>query len=151
LSFSFSYRKEISGKKVIYRPKIPITLRRYRKQVTLAATVDSGSDFTVIPKEIAEFLELDISGKKYSVDGIGGTVQTIETTVNVTISKRKTKVRIPQMPVRVLLTKSPINDILLGGIPFFSRFDITFKENARKIILKKSTHGRGRPAIEEKI
>jgi len=151
LALSFSYRKEISDNKIIYRPKIPIILRKYRKQVTLPATIDSGSDVTVIPREVAEFLELDISDKKRQVDGIGGAVQTIETTVNLEISKGRTKEYIPHMPVKVLLTKSPINDILLGRVPFFSKFDITFKENARRVILTKSTHELRRLAIEEKF
>ncbi|OGI14982.1 hypothetical protein A3K63_03080 [Candidatus Micrarchaeota archaeon RBG_16_49_10] len=149
MSISFSYRKEgLHGNRVIYRPKIPVTFRKYKKEVSLIAIIDSGSDATILSKEVAEQLGLAIGGKKGTLEGIGGVVETVEFPVNLVISKKRVKEHIPQMPVKVLLSDSPVEDAILGRIPFFSNFDITFKENARKIVLNKSVHGRGRSPIE---
>lgn len=44
------------------RPIIPITLRNGSKKINYLALVDSGADFNVFHKEIADLLDIDLKG-----------------------------------------------------------------------------------------
>lgn len=86
----------------------------------------------LIPKDIADVLELEISSKTEEAEGIGGIIKTARTTVNLSITDGKETIYLPSIPVEVLL-EGELKEILIGRIPFFSEFDITFKENSKRI------------------
>jgi hypothetical protein len=43
--------------------------------IRVYALIDSGADLSVIPKALAEFLDLDLSGKEETSFGIGGEIK----------------------------------------------------------------------------
>ena len=58
MSFSFKYKPEkLKSGAILYRPLIPITLEGEEK-IDVFSILDSGSDMTIIPKEIAEVLNI---------------------------------------------------------------------------------------------
>lgn len=134
MKFSFPYIDEKGYK----RPKIPIIINYKGSRIETLGLLDSGSDLTIFPKDVAEALGMNLSGNKTEIKGIGGSIESITENVSITVDNRKEKVTIPSMNVRVSTSKdSPIRDILIGRMPFFEYFDIEFKENAKRVIMKK--------------
>jgi predicted aspartyl protease len=132
LSVSFPYAREKVGNNFIMRPKIPVTLSWDGKVITVVALLDSGSDFSSIPVSLAEALGLVISNKEREIVGIGGKIKTKTSQVNMSVED----IHLGRMPIEV--TESPELDFpIIGRIPFFQIFDITFRENSNRIILNK--------------
>ncbi len=72
MGFSFRYKpSKLKSGKIIYRPIIPITFDGKEKKEDFIAILDSGSDMTTIPKEIAEILNIKYMGEN-EVSGISG-------------------------------------------------------------------------------
>jgi len=130
-SLSFRYKDEGYGP----RPKIPITLIHDDKRLKVMALVDSGSDLIIIPKFIAETLELSLKGKEEPIKGVGGELKTVNS--HVTIKINNTVLR--NLTVKIPLT-GEWDEILLGRRPFFEYFDITFEENEKRVRLIKTKH-----------
>lgn len=62
----------------IFRPIIPVTFKANKQTFESYALVDSGSDYTILPIEIAGKLKLKLSDQlQYSVQGAGGSNFTI--------------------------------------------------------------------------
>lgn len=69
-------------------PSIPISIRgNNNTNFEFIALLDSGADFSVIPQDVAELLNLDLTKKKEKVRGIGGWLDSIEEKITITISK----------------------------------------------------------------
>ena len=130
-SLSFRYKDEGYGP----RPKIPIILIHDDRRLEVMALVDSGSDCIIIPRFIAETLELNLKGKEEPIKGVGGELKTINS--HVTIKINNTVLR--NISVKIPLT-GDWDEMLLGRVPFFEYFDITFKENQKRITLVKTKH-----------
>ena len=96
--------------------------------------LDSGADVSAIPKHMAELLNLNLNHAKEDAFGIGGKVPAIPTHMNVEINKNHEKYSF-KIPVKVILGDYDFPP-LIGREEFFDKFDITFKQNEKKIILK---------------
>jgi hypothetical protein len=118
------------------RPMVPVTLSNGDVSFEILALLDSGADSTAIPQEMAEVLGLDLSGKKDKSHGIGGTVDSINSRVNVAIQKGHEHYSMT-IDVKVLLKDGLQLPPLLGRSGFFDEFEITFNEHKKKITLKK--------------
>lgn len=138
-SISFPYATEKVERGFVFRPKIPITLSSSEKSLETLSLVDSGSDVTVVPLGIAEFLGIDTSGKVSSVsDFHEKKVEMAYSFVNLKIEKGDSVFHIMQMPARIPLKEEDQPDgVILGRDGIFREFDITFEENARRIVLQK--------------
>jgi len=138
-SISFPYVIEKVERGFVSRPKIPITLSSGEKNLETLGLVDSGSDVTVIPLGIAEFLGINIGGKVSGVsDFHEKKIEMAYSFVNLKIEKGDSVFRIFQMPVRIPLKEEEQPDgIILGRDGLFREFDVTFEENARRIVLQK--------------
>ncbi|MBI4163071.1 MAG: hypothetical protein HY513_05290 [Candidatus Aenigmarchaeota archaeon] len=79
MSMTFKYKKVSRPDDVgdAYNPSIPVTLICGNNSVGVIALLDSGADFSVIPKGIAEILGMDFSGEKEIVIGVGGAVDAV--------------------------------------------------------------------------
>ena len=121
---------------VIKRPIVPVTLSHGEKSIDIEAYLDSGSDFMLITREIAEFLGLSL-GKSVDEAGIcGEQCKTVQSRVNVKITDGKETVRLLDVPVEVIIEGGrELEEMLIGRIPFFSEFDVSFKENSNRIEL----------------
>ena len=57
----------------ISRPTISITFQHKFESISMEALIDSGADFTILPIEIANILEIDLdSAAKKTFQGAGG-------------------------------------------------------------------------------
>lgn len=135
--FSFNYHKLPNKKGVDKRtPTIPITLKGGAEtSIQVYALIDSGADISIIPKALAEVLDLDLSGKIHPSYGIAGEIKVKDSKMRVTIKKNhETSTFV--IPVQIILTgEEP--PIILGRAGFFERFVITIDEDRQKIRLKK--------------
>ncbi|MBI4159077.1 retroviral-like aspartic protease [Candidatus Woesearchaeota archaeon] len=119
---------------LIKSPSIPIMLNHKEKFETVAL-LDSGADVSAIPKDVAEILGLDLNKNKSSAYGLGGKVESVRTSLGITIEKDHEHYNF-KIPVMVILGKYDF-PILLGRSGFFNEFIVTFNETEEKISLKK--------------
>lgn len=57
---------------VFRRPEIPITISHNQLHATLIGLVDTGSDFTIFPKSVAEYLQLPLVDSPGTSSAFGG-------------------------------------------------------------------------------
>ena len=118
-------------------PVVPVKFYFNGKETPIIdALLDSGGDFIVIPLPIAKYLDLKLE-KAGSVDTAGGTTSLFKTTINMVIGSKERTVTYPNLEIHV----SARNDIpvLLGRHPIFEDYEIIFKKQENKLILKSIT------------
>jgi|SRR3989338_486334 len=137
MSLTFKYKRvKRPNNTEIKSPSIPVTLSGSGGRYQFIALLDSGADISVIPKEVAELLGLDLSGKKEEARGIGGKVPAIQTKMNIELGKPH-EIHSHNIPVKVILDgKDEEIPVLLGRAGFFDKFLITFNQKEEKVILK---------------
>jgi predicted aspartyl protease len=123
-----------------HRPRVEIRLSNGQQNIKLPMLVDSGADITLIPLEVAEILGLEL-GKEIRSTSASGTFVTRETKVKAQLLKGVKSYDLGLMDVRVPIDKIEGSNLqtyaLLGRSHFFMKFDITFRENMLKILLRK--------------
>jgi len=141
MTLTFKYKRVKRPNEVeIKSPSIPVNLSGDGSKYQFMALIDSGADISVIPKEVAELLGLNLDKKKEEARGIGGIVPAIQTSINIEIGKPHEMYNL-NIPVKVIL--SNIDEeipILLGRVGFFDKFIITFDQKEEKIILKRNVN-----------
>lgn len=130
--FSFAY----VGEHGFYRPKIPIIVSVGGYRTKILGLLDSGSDYVLFPKQLAEALGIKLSSRAAEADGIGGKIECKSGLATVTVQKGKESKTIRNMRIRVQTGDSGIDEILLGRIPFFTHFRIEFNENGKRVVLR---------------
>ncbi len=106
--------------------------------------VDSGADTSFIPLEVAEILELDLTKRKTSRSASGPFETSITFAIGELIKGTKS---IPLGPITLIVPTKKIDDdnldnyALLGRKEFFKKFDVTFRDNTRKLILRPPKRG----------
>jgi len=118
-------------------PSIPVTLSGNGGKYEFMVLLDSGADISAIPKHMAELLNLDLNYPQEDAFGIGGKVPAIPTHMNVEITKNHEKYPL-RIPVKVILDGYDFPP-LIGRAGFFDKFDITFKQAEKRVILKYKT------------
>ena len=119
-------------------PSIPVTLSgNSAGKYEFMMLLDSGADISAIPKHLAELINLDLNGKKEDAFGIGGKVLAISTHMNIEINKNHENYKF-RVPVKVILDDYEFSP-LIGRAVFFDKFDITFRQSEKKVILKPIT------------
>lgn len=141
MSLSFRYKRvKRPANTEIKSPSIPVTLFGSGGRYQFIALLDSGADISVVPREVAELLGLDMSGPQEEARGIGGKVPAVETKIQVEVG-RPHETYTFTIPVKVILTPSAESDqelpILLGRAGFFDEFVITFNQKEERVVLKK--------------
>jgi len=135
MTFSFKYKPvKLQTGEILYRPLIPLTFES-KSKINVLAMIDSGSDITIIPKEMAEALGIEFK-KENIVYGISrNPLLTKEGKVYVKFGKGREFYSF-EIPVAV---PKEIHDvpIIIGRAGFFSQFKITFIESEKKIEFKK--------------
>lgn len=134
----FRFKEEFIDNKPIMRPKIPVKFSRNGKSLNVIGLLDSGSDFIVIPKEVADYLELKYGSKTEECDGIGGSVCLRYSHANVSIGDHI----FHSITVHVLPEGSELpGGIIIGREPVFREFDVEFSLNSNRITLKRTRRG----------
>ncbi|GBE20546.1 MAG TPA: hypothetical protein ENG87_02415 [Candidatus Pacearchaeota archaeon] len=139
MGFSFKYKSvKLKTGDIIHRPMIPLTIRG-KDSLDIIAILDSGSDMTIIPKEIAEFIDIEYIGFN-EISGISGIpVKAKQGKVMMSFGKGR-EIYDFWMPVLVPTEKENI-PIVIGRLGFFDQFKITFSESEKKIGFKKINPG----------
>ncbi len=138
MSFNFKYRPIIlRGGSKIYRPLIPITFNGSKSSFDALAILDSGSDITIIPKEIAEVIGIDCKNEN-SISGISGSpIKAKEGKVNVIFGKDR---EIYSFDIPVLIPDKEGLAVIVGRAGFFQQFKITFDEYKERIEFRKPSY-----------
>lgn len=129
--FSYPYVRE----RGIYRPKIPIIISAGNFKTEVVGLIDSGSDYILFPKSIAEAVGIKLSEKTEKADGIGGQVDCKSGIATIILKKEKLIKKLTNIRIYILIDGCGIDEVLLGRIPFFKYFTIEFKENSKRIRL----------------
>lgn len=139
MTISFKYKK-VKRKDGVERklPFIPIEMQGNSIWIEVASLLDSGADVSVIPKDLAELLNLDLTGEKTKANGIGGEITVINSKMNIRIKNAHERYEF-EIPVQVILeeTKAPP---IIGREGFFDKFIIEFNHFNERIKLKSITH-----------
>lgn len=115
-------------------PIVPVKFKyKDKKTPVIEALLDSGGDFIVIPRPIAEFLQMKLEPAG-DVDTAGGTASLYRANVDMIIGTKKSCTVYNDKEIFV----SDREDIpvLLGRSPMFDDYEITFRKQTHQIILK---------------
>ena len=118
----------------IKTPSIPVVLSHKERFETMAL-LDSGADFSAIPKGVAEILGINLQGKKEQTIGIGGRAETIKAKLSIGIMKGHEHYTFT-LPTSVILGDYDF-PVILGREGFFNEFVITFNQAEEKVTMKK--------------
>jgi len=132
--------EKLDGNIRVKRPIIPaFLLGKDNKRIQITAILDSGSDFILIPREIADLLELEYDYKKTNnADSFDGTkLTTTQSNVRIIIEKDR-DLRQFECKCAVLLNKDFDHDELIFGSSFFENFKISFDYPKNKFSIKDS-------------
>ncbi len=111
----------------VKEPIIPVFLQGNKEKLPFTAVLDSGSDFVLLPIEVAEALELEFDksnpeeAKVYS----GETITTSYSWVNVTIKKGREQI-VVKCRCAIQLEKNNQHEHIIFGSTFFEHFRIHF-------------------------
>ena len=134
MSFSFKYKPiKLKSGRGIYRPLIPLTLVG-AEHLDVLAVLDSGSDMTVLPKEIAEVMNI----KYFEEDELFGiTGAKVKAKIGrITISFGKNR-EIYNFQIPVVVPDKENISVIIGRIGFFDNFKITFLKEKSGLSSKK--------------
>jgi len=123
-------------------PILPIVLKG-KRTLDYIGLLDSGADVSAIDMSVAEILDLDLSGESDKSEGIGGMVETIESSVNLHFSGSHERFAF-RIPVLVMDTDPDLGMMLLGREGFFDKFVACFDDFNQKFTLKRNDQKRGR-------
>jgi len=135
---SFNYHRMPNKKGTDVRtPTIPVVLGGNSSfPMKVLALIDSGADVSIIPKDLAEVLNLDLSKKTHVSFGICGKMKVKNSRMRIVVEKNREKY-VFVIPVQVILDYDV--PIILGRQGFFDKFVITIDEKNKKVKLKKKT------------
>jgi len=134
MSFSFKYKPVLlHGGLTTKRPLIPLRLIGEKEVLDIFGILDSGSDMTVIPKDMADFLGIKIVGKD-ELTGISNEKTQVEVGyIKILFGKDREEY---ESTIPVLINKQG-DSIVIGRDGFFDQFKITFNEFEKRITFKK--------------
>jgi hypothetical protein len=126
---TFSRRYHIETRKDGVQKRLPhvlVGLKGKNSEIFIDtyALVDSGADISVIPKDFAELIGVDIGGPKGIANGLGGEVEVVNSKMELKIKGDRVTYDL-NVPVQVILSDSKI-PVILGRDGFFSYFRIEF-------------------------
>jgi len=137
-----------------FRPMVSIRLNCKGETLPTTGLLDSGSDCTIIPKEIADAIGIEPGKRDGFITGVGGhedktkwgqvTIALLSEDGNDMIPVGNVTVMIleksetePPKTVEEISRKEKEDLIILGRDPFFKLFNITFSPEQDRIIMRK--------------
>ena len=103
--------------------------------VNVIALLDSGADVSVIPKGLADFLNLKL-GNKDEAKGIGGKIVIWNSEMTIKVSNAHENYTFV-IPVQV--SEDDSVPIIMGRQGFFDKFKVIIDENSERVELKRLT------------
>jgi len=138
MNFRYNCKHRNLGQGVsVKEPILPITLIGKNTKLDFTAILDSGSVFVLIPKEVADALEIDYSkGIEIEAESFEGKkFITKIITLNMEIKKGRERAPI-QCKAAVSINGPNYNHIILGS-SFFEGFEIIFDYPTDKFLIKR--------------
>ena len=126
----------------INAPAIPLTFIGPKARINVIGLLDSGADFSFIPKDLAEVLGLKETSEIENIGGISGNIKARNSKMMVSIGKGREKYTFPMHAYVAEEQTADDFPILIGREGFFEKFKITFAEAEKKIYIKSVTKHR---------
>ncbi len=136
ITFKYKKIKRPNPFPTVHLPVIPITLVGKSETVEVMGLLDSGADYSLIPREIAEVVGMNLKKKPEPIGGIGGECNAINSNVRIKVQRGHEAYT---FFVNAYIIDALDDDfpVLIGRDGFFGQFKITFDESKRNISLKK--------------
>jgi hypothetical protein len=115
-----------------WQPKYDVRLKM-KSEMTLKMLVDSGADFSLLPKQLGLDLGYDLATGELvnQAEGVGGHVDYVLRYIEIQLDSHTFTV-----PIAWVQTET-CEDVILGREVVFDLFDIEFKQAEEKILFKK--------------
>lgn len=136
-SAAFQFRRvplprEVCGHTTVLRPYLDVLLEHKRAAFETLALVDTGADFSMVPREVAEVLGIDVDripGEELPFSGVGAGGVGKQIGLDFTILSDLGSLRVSGLPFVVMLDSPPgqSKDTILGRHPLFRDFDLGFR------------------------
>ncbi len=129
MNFIYRCKHQKVGNATVKEPIIPITLFGKNNLImNFNAVLDSGSDFTLIPLEVANVLGLKFNSKQKSTakQYTGTNFSTTDSQVFMKINKKRQQSIKFKVKCMINLDKKAQHEDILLGSSFFEHFKITF-------------------------
>jgi len=101
---------------------------------TLQFILDTGADFSMLPRHMADLMGIDLSeceqGVSYGIEGEG---------LNVYASRIQIKIGNVELKIRCLFLENENTPYISGRADIFANFNITFDNKNKKILFSKIT------------
>jgi predicted aspartyl protease len=116
------------------KPTIPVEFKlESGSYINIICLVDSGSDIIVLPKGIAELLNIKLE-KESKSKGLGGEVKVSLGKLSYRIKGNHNYFNFDNIDIEILETDDA--PVIFGRRGFFDKFKVTIDERNEKIILK---------------
>jgi len=130
-------------------PKIQIIFRRFaesrdienNREFPTFALVDSGADLSHLPLKIANLLRLEIEDNGEKILTVAGEVRVFNSKVHVEIPRHGLR-PVQVGMINLMIIDKEVEDkhvsklIILGRKDFFEKFEITFNESSKYLVLR---------------
>lgn len=120
----------------IFRPTVPIIFKNESKFIQTEAVIDSGSDFTILPIEIAGILDIKLDTHTKTIfHGAGGNPFPVyPSPVNIEHILRQSGFRPIKWQTKVFFAESQ-PAILLGHKGFLEKFKVTLDGKKKEVVI----------------
>ena len=105
------------------------------------ALVDSGATVSFVPLELAELLQVPLTGSEVDSEGAGGSFKTRLVELRVEIIKSRSVCWSKRVNFHVPTEHNRIPYIVLGRDTVFRDYDIIFRENEQRTVFRSSRRG----------
>ena len=125
------------------RPRILVELSGPDGALMVPALIDTGCDTTVVPEEVAKIIGLRMDGQVSRIYGFLESNEVIIGKSNILFLGKEYRQSVKLRDVPILIVKKTQEsgdegEIILGIEGIFDAFEITFRKNQNKIILKET-------------
>jgi len=111
-------------------PRIPVVLHTPFGDVTSSFIIDTGADFSLAPRSVAEEAGLDWSTLPVAdLLGIGGGM------ISARLGPLRLRIGEMEATVRCVFAESPMTPFILGRADFLERFRLTIDARLRRITI----------------
>lgn len=112
-------------------PTIELPVKTPRGFRLFSFIVDSGADFTMMPRSVSEQLGINLeAARELKVAGVEGTL------ISAWLSEIELNIGDSLLRLPCLFSSKEDTPYLLGRMGFFHRFNVTFDNRGKKIILE---------------
>lgn len=121
------------------KPIVRVTLRgNNQTPLEVIGLLDSGADVSVIPKGLADYLNLKLGPKDIS-KGIGGEISIQNSSFQITVQQKHEIYHFENVPVQV--AEDDTMPIIIGRKGFFDKFIVIIDEAKEVVRLKRKVVG----------